>query len=133
MTSRRTPSKLANRKSRCPCDPRRKHARFARDEIINLAARNELPQNSRHCSRQCYIDNTKLFVSFSLRFSHRIVQEINEDLLQVNNWCFRNRLLLNPDKTKLIVFGSRQMTSKLREFHLSLVVKNISPMQSARD
>ena len=61
------------------------------------------------------------------------MQEMNEDLLQVRNWCFRNRLLLNPDKTKLIVFGSRQMTSKLHEFHLSLLGKDISPVQSARD
>ena len=55
---------------------------------------------------------------------------MNEDLLQVRNWCFGNRLLLNPDKTKLIVFGSRQMTSKPHEFHLSLLGKDISP---ARD
>ena len=84
-------------------------------------------------STECYIDDTKLFVSFSLHYSHRIVQEVNEDLLQVRNWCFRNRLLLNQDKTKLIVFGSQQMTSKLHEFHLSLVGKNISPVQSGRD
>ena len=58
---------------------------------------------------------------------------MNEDLLGVRNWCFRNRLLLNPDKTKLIVFGSRQMTSKLHEFRLSLLGKDISPVQSAKD
>ena len=58
---------------------------------------------------------------------------MNEDLLQVRNWCFGNRLLLNPDKTKLIVFGSRQMTSKLHEFHLSLLGEDISLVQSARD
>ena len=58
---------------------------------------------------------------------------MNEDLLQVRNWCFGNRLLLNPDKTKLIVFRSRQMTSKRHEFHLSLLGKDISPVQSARD
>ena len=58
---------------------------------------------------------------------------MNEDLLQVRNWCVENRLLLNPDKTKLIVFGSWQMTSKLHEFHLSLLGKDISPVQSARD
>ena len=43
MTSRRTPTKLdrfiAKRKSRWPCDACVIHARFARDEIINLAAR----------------------------------------------------------------------------------------------
>ena len=81
---------------------------------------NDLPEVPRHCSTECYVDDTKLFVSFNLHDSQRIVQEMNEDLLQVGNWCFRNRLLLNPDKTKLIVFGSRQMTSKLHEFHLSL-------------
>ena len=43
MTSRRTPTKLdrfiAKRKSRWPCDAWVIHARFARDEIINLASR----------------------------------------------------------------------------------------------
>ena len=85
------------------------------------------------CSTECYVDDTKLFVSFNLHDSQRIVQEMNEDLLQVRNWCFGNRLLLNPDKTKLIVLGSRQMISKLHEFHLSLLGKDISPVQSARD
>ena len=40
----KAPTKLdrfvAKRKSRCPCDARGRQARFARDEIINLAARN---------------------------------------------------------------------------------------------
>ena len=53
---------------------------------------------------------------------------MNEDLLGV-----RNRLLLNPGKTKLIVLGSRQMTSKFHEFRLSLLGKDISPVQSAKD
>ena len=45
----------------------------------------------------------------------------------------KSATILNPDKTKLIVFGSRQMTSKLHEFHLSLLGKDISLVQSARD
>ena len=58
---------------------------------------------------------------------------MNEDLLQVCNRCFGNRPLLNPGKTKLIVFGSRQMTSRLHEFHLPLLGNDISTVQSARD
>ena len=94
---------------------------------------NDLPEVPRHCFMECHVHDTKLFVSFNLHDSQRIVQEMNEDLLQVRNWCFGNRNPLNPDKTKLIVFGSRQMTSKLHEFHLSLLGKDISPVQSARD
>ena len=52
------------------------------------------------------IDDKKLLVSFNLHDSQRIVQEMNEDLLQVRNWCFGDRLLLNQDKSKLIVSGS---------------------------
>ena len=80
---------------------------------------NDLPEVPRHCSTECYVDDTKLFVSFNLHDSQRIIQEMNEDLLQV--------------QTKLIVFGSRQITSKLHEFHLSLSGKDISPVQSASD
>ena len=57
---------------------------------------------------------------------------MNEDLLQVSNSRFGNRLLLNPDKT-IQVCGSRQMTSKRHECHLSFLGKDISPVQSARD
>ena len=80
---------------------------------------NDLPEVPRLWSTECYVDDTKLFVSIIFYDSQRIVQEMNEDLLQVRDWCFGNRPLLNPDKTKLIVFGSRQITSKLHEFHLS--------------
>ena len=34
---------------------------------------------------------------------------------------------------KLIVFGSQQITSKLYEFHLSLLGKDISSVQSVKD
>ena len=94
---------------------------------------NDLPKAPGNCSTECYVDATKLFVSFHPQDTGRIVEEMNEDLLGVRNWCFRNRLLLNPDKTKLIVFGSRQMTSKLHDFRLSLLGKDISPVQSAKD
>ena len=93
---------------------------------------NDLPEAPRNCSTECYVDDTKLFVSFHSQDTQRIVEEMNEDLLGVRNCCFRNRLLLNPDKTKLIVFGSRQMTSKLHEFRLSLLGKDNSPVQSAK-
>ena len=46
---------------------------------------NDLPEVPRHCSTECYVDDTKLFVSFNLHDSQGIVQEMNEDLLQVRS------------------------------------------------
>ena len=36
--------------------------------------------------------------------SEDTVAAMNEDLVTVLNWCFDNGLLLNPDKTKLIIY-----------------------------
>ena len=44
-----------------------------------------------------------------------------------------NCLMLNPDKTKLMVFSSRGMLPKLPAFKLSLLGKEIIPAQSVKD
>ena len=72
MTSRRTPTKLdpdrfiAKRKSRWPCDACVIHARFARDEILNLAARRFARNNYSFQSR--WIVALGIFSHYSPRF-----------------------------------------------------------------
>ena len=58
---------------------------------------------------------------------------MNEDLRKVCNWCFRNYLLLNPDKSKLMVFGTRKMLPKLQDITLSLLGKDLLPSKTAKD
>ena len=57
----------------------------------------------------------------------------NEDLHNIRNWCFQNGLLLNREKTKLNVYGSRQMLEKLPEFHISLLGKELVPDDFVKD
>ena len=40
---------------------------------------NDLPEAPRNCSTECYVDDTKLFVSFHSQDTQRIVEEMNED------------------------------------------------------
>lgn len=68
---------------------------------------NDLPAVSEMCSTACYIDDAKLILSFSVDEFHAAEDNINADLQRIRDWCFENCLLLNPDKTKLMVFGSR--------------------------
>ena len=51
------------------------------------------------------------------------------DLFRFRDWCFDNRLLINPEKTKLILYGSRQTTERLPQSHLSLLGKELVPTQ----
>ena len=96
---------------------------------------NDLPSVPQHCSVQCYVDDTKLLLSFRLHDQSRIVAEINQDLtrIPVRNWCFDDQLLLNPDKTKLLVCGSKHGVSKTRNFKLSFLGKQLTPVDATRD
>ena len=51
----------------------------------------------------------------------------------VTAWTFRNHLLVNPSKTILIIFGSRAMVSKVEDFRLTLLGKEITPATVAKD
>ena len=70
---------------------------------------------------------------FKLQNEDIAVAEMNEDLRKVFNWCFRNYLLVNPNKSKLMVFGTRKMLPKLQDITLSLLGKNLLPSKTAKD
>ena len=84
---------------------------------------NDLPSIPENCSPQGYVDDTKLLMSFQLQDKEEVMTRKNQDMLRIRDWCFSNKLLLNPEKTKLVVFGSRQMTAKVNDFRLALLGK----------
>ena len=94
---------------------------------------NDLPSVPQYCSMQCYVDDTKLLLSFQPQDQSQVVTEINRDLARICNWCFDNQLLLNPDKTKLLVCGSKQMATKIDNVMLSLIGKQLTPVKAARE
>ena len=98
--------------------------------LLFTAYTNDLPSISQHCSTDYYVDDTKLLMSFQVQDCEPTMAAMNDDLIKLRNWCFNNRLLLNPDKTKLIVYGSRQMISKLQDFRLTLLGKELLPVDS---
>ena len=95
---------------------------------------NDLPSVPLECAAECYVDDTKMFKCFSVRDYDLAMSFVNEDLIRICNWCFQNLLLLNPGKTHLMVYGSRQFVSKLPEnFHISLLGKEVFPSETVKD
>ena len=94
---------------------------------------NDLPNIPHHSSPQCYVDDTKLTLNFNLQNQANAIAKLNEDLCRISNWTFRNQLLINPSKTVLIIFGSRAMVSKVEDFRLTLIGKEITPATVAKD
>lgn len=94
---------------------------------------NDLPLAPRSCLTESYVDDTKLYISLPVQDWGKAVVYLNADLLQIRNWCFANRLLLNPDKTKLIIYGSRQILNNIPVIRLSLLGKELIPVHVVKD
>ena len=80
-----------------------------------------------------YVDDCQLYFIFSVSNSLSAISAVNNDLKNISNWCANNSLLINPDKTKLVVIGLPQLTKKLPAISLSLLGKTISPVSVAKD
>lgn len=94
---------------------------------------NDLPTISERCSTECYVDDTKLLLSLSVGDADKGNDIIHNDLYLIRKWCFDNFLLLNPEKAKLMIFGSRTMIRRLSDFKLSLLGKELAPSESIED
>ena len=95
---------------------------------------NDLPSITSKCPTESYVDDTKMYMCFSAKECDSTMLFINEDLERIRNGCIQNLLLINPGKTQLMVYGSRQIVAKLPECsQLSLLGKALTPNESIKD
>ena len=94
---------------------------------------NDLSSIPQKCSTQSYVDDTKLITSFQLKDNLDAITDLKDDLFKIGEWCSNNLLLLNPSKTKLMVFGSREMREKLQFHSVPFMGKDIVPSDNAED
>ena len=86
---------------------------------------NDLPSVPQDCLTPNYVDDSKLMISFCPNDQADVKTKINGDL--------QNQLLLNPDNTKLLLFGNRQILAKVDDFHVSLMGMQLTPSHAAKD
>ena len=82
------------------------------------------------------MDDSKLHLSFLVKDIYGAARQITEDLRKVAAWCCQNSLLINTDKTKLLLIGTRQMlqnTPAYLDLHVTLLGKEVRPVVSAKD
>lgn len=61
-----------------------------------------------------YADDTQLYMSCKPSDIYLAIAKIYEDLERIAAWSIDNCLLLNPVKTKYLIFGSRQQVACIR-------------------
>ena len=95
---------------------------------------NDLLSVPKHCQAMGYVDDTKIFLGLPPSQISDAVIALNKDLSDIATWCCMNSLLINPDKTKLLVIGVPQLMRTLPSIPLvKLFGKEIEPVTVTKD
>ena len=96
---------------------------------------NDLLSVPKHCLSASYVDDCKLYLSFSPAELTTSIYALNEDLtcMRISQWCCKNSLLINPDKTKVLAVGVPQLLQKLSSFSVTLFDKELTPVPVVKD
>ena len=94
---------------------------------------NDLISVITHSQPAAYVDDSQLLFKLCVSDSSSAMAAVNQDLKDISKWWAKNFLLINPEKTKLVVVGSAQLIKRLPHISLSLLGKTISPESVAKD
>lgn len=95
---------------------------------------NDLPGSIQSCNLDSYVDDSKLYKSFYIYDLEQTTINLQADLQRAAKWCLEHQLLINPDKTKFLVVGSRPMLQNLPTgMSLTFLGKTIRPVLFAKD
>ena len=82
---------------------------------------------------ESYVDDSKLCLSFLVKDAEDGAARLTADLQRIAAWRCSHSLLINPDKTKHLLLGTRLMLNKIPDsFRVTLLGKEISPVPLAR-
>ena len=95
---------------------------------------NDLLRVPKHCRALGYVDDTKIFLALPSCQLSDAVTAVNQDLRDISRWCCANSLLINPDKTKLLLVGVPQLTRNITAVPpVMLLGKEVKPVTVAKD
>ena len=94
---------------------------------------NDLPSVVKFSSVESYVDDTKVYLSCSSNEIDSCLAKVSEDLRIIASWCCTNKLLINPDKTKLIIFGTKQLLSGVPDIRVPFLGQHLIPVSSVKD
>ena len=72
-----------------------------RSHVVELIYLNDLPSAVKCSCTDSYVDDKKIYCSFSAKNMNSCLVKMTEDLRLIAGWCYSHQLLINPSKTNL--------------------------------
>ena len=91
--------------------------------LLFLIYINDLPLHVQHSNVDIFADDTTVHkASPSLQI---LENDLNHDIQRVQTWCAENHMIINENKTKCMLIGTKQKFSKLSNSTLAINVNNM--------
>ena len=74
---------------------------------------NDLPNSSKYFNFRLFADDSNLFHTFKLNEGNIDLTDVSRNLQAVVSWCNSNKLTINVNKTKYILFKNRRKTLRV--------------------
>ena len=92
--------------------------------VLFLLFVNDIPLHLSHSSIDIFSDDTILSANMHWTDIPSMVQDINSDLDDINEWSAQNRMIINTDKTKFILITGKRVENKLpSDTSIALAIK----------
>ena len=86
--------------------------------LLFLIFVNDLPLSLKHTDSILYADDTVIYTKGKTAIE--MAEKIKSDLVNLDTWCKQNNMLMNPIKTKLMLFGTHQVIKKLDRLEIEV-------------
>ena len=81
-----------------------------------------------------YTESAQVHNSFNTSSLNDSIQNLQNSLVSVQDWMYKNKLKLNPDQTKFLLKGNKcHHKDFASSFPIDIFGKNISPTTTARN
>ena len=85
-------------------------------------------------SHRLYADDTQVYISLSQSNAQESVSTLSDCLTDILSWMESSKLKLNPDKTDLIIIGTKQQRNRvINHFPVKLLVSDTFPSDTVRN
>ena len=89
---------------------------------------------NRNLSHHLYADDTQVYISLSQSNGQESLSTLNDCLTDILSWMESSKLNLNPDKTDLIIIGTKQQRNKvINHFPVKLLGSDTFPSDTVRN
>lgn len=85
----------------------------------------DLPQCLQKCKYHLYADDTQLYYSFKAKDTERAIKNVNDDLQNIYSWSEKNSLVLNPNKSRVLILGTKQQIKGVFDCNVKVSINNI--------